>query len=226
MMKRINIFLMIICSISVFGLLHADNSYYYSENTGWHNYKNVQVGSSALSGWIWGENIGWIKLDPTGGGVKVDNQGNCTNYAYGENVGWIKFNPTGGGVTVSRSSASLKGWAWGENIGWIKFDGTGSILFGKSLKEVRIAPTTLFKDEKLIFEKDRVTDDTEIFLYDLKGREIWTSSVTGLAESRGYFSIPDNVTKALADGLYMLVFRNQKEELVIKKFNKISRSRK
>src|SRR3989344_2573540 len=43
-------------------------------------------------------------------------------YAWGENVGYIKFNPTNGGVIIN-SSGEFTGSALGENIGWIIFGG-------------------------------------------------------------------------------------------------------
>ena len=65
--------------------------------------------------------MGWINLSPTNyGGVTNDGSGNLGGYAWGENVGWINFNPTGGGVTID-NEGNFDGWAWGENIGWIHF---------------------------------------------------------------------------------------------------------
>ena len=52
------------------------------------------------------------------GGVANDGAGNLSGYAWGENVGWINFAPTGGGVTIGTDGV-FDGWAWGENIGWI-----------------------------------------------------------------------------------------------------------
>ena len=37
-------------------------------------------------------------------------------------MGWIKFNPTNGGVTIA-SNGSFDGYARGESIGWIHFKG-------------------------------------------------------------------------------------------------------
>lgn len=42
------------------------------------------------TGYAWGENVGWINFNPSGGGVTVaDSQ--LTGYAWGENVGWINM---------------------------------------------------------------------------------------------------------------------------------------
>lgn len=115
-----------------------DEQYGYSENTGWLNAEpdtgdGMQVAGDKVTGWVWGENIGWINLhcenNGTCGdvsfGVVNDGDGNLSGYAWAENVGWINFNPTGGGVTID-SDGYLDGWAWGENIGWIHFDQTQS----------------------------------------------------------------------------------------------------
>jgi hypothetical protein len=56
------------------------------------------VSFSKLTGYIWGENIGWINLDPNDDdpqtGVSNDGTGLLSGYALGENIGWINFNPT------------------------------------------------------------------------------------------------------------------------------------
>ena len=90
--------------------------------------------SGYLTGYAWGENIGWIKLgDDSGGpynnisatdwGVNLDASSNLSGYAWGENVGWIKFNPDHGGVTIDMATGRFAGDAWGENIGWVRFQG-------------------------------------------------------------------------------------------------------
>jgi len=84
-----------------------------------------------LTGYAFGENIGWINLAPTNGGVTMtaNNSGILTGYAWGENAGWINFAPTNGGVTISKTDPTkgeFNGWAWSENYGWIKFECPGS----------------------------------------------------------------------------------------------------
>ncbi len=86
--------------------------------------------------YAYGENIGWIDFNPTGGNVKVGDNG-LTGYAYGENVGWIALgdgdathppyannSPTNWGVN-NDGSGNLSGYAYGENVGWIDFNPTG-----------------------------------------------------------------------------------------------------
>lgn len=48
-------------------------------------------------------------------------------FAYGENIGWVNLEPLqGSGVTVT--NAGLSGNAWGENIGWINLSPTNGVL--------------------------------------------------------------------------------------------------
>jgi hypothetical protein len=83
------------------------------------------VTDTAVTGYMWGENIGWIKLNPANGGVFNDGVGNLSGYAWGENVGWIKFAHAYGGVYINPGTGVFSGYAWGENIGWINFGPTG-----------------------------------------------------------------------------------------------------
>jgi len=47
---------------------------------------------SPLSGYAWSENAGWINLNPSGGGVMLEDTGDLKGYAWGENIGWLSFN--------------------------------------------------------------------------------------------------------------------------------------
>jgi hypothetical protein len=70
--------------------------------------------------YAWGENIGWINLEPASGpGVTVIDTA-VTGTAWSENAGWITFDPAFGGV-VNDGSGNLSGYAWAENAGWISF---------------------------------------------------------------------------------------------------------
>jgi len=101
----------------------------------------MEVSDSSLTGYMWGENIGWINLSCTNPpetcgtvsyGVTNDGAGNLGGYAWGENVGWISFscqnNPstcagTGNyGVSIDAPTGVFSGFAYGENIGWIGFN--------------------------------------------------------------------------------------------------------
>ena len=106
------------------------SQYAWGENIGWINLEpggsGVEVTNSALTGYMWGENIGWIDTNPTGGGVANDGNGNLSGYSWGENIGWIDFDPTNGGVSIDPCTGLFSGYAWGENIGWINFALDGS----------------------------------------------------------------------------------------------------
>lgn len=125
-----------LCSAAWAGTIDPDNNgsrYAWGENIGWINLNpsfgpGVTVTSTTLTGYAWAENIGWINLSPAFGGVINDTIGNLSGYAWAENVGWIKFNPTGGGVFID-ACGDFNGRAWGENIGWISFRSDGANPF-------------------------------------------------------------------------------------------------
>ncbi len=84
----------------------------------------VVITDTAITGYLWGDELGWINLAPTGAGVTVDpNTGILYGTAFSQSSGWINFRPTNGGVTIN-SNGELVGFAWngGEYGGWIKFD--------------------------------------------------------------------------------------------------------
>ncbi len=119
----------------------AGEKYGWSENTGWLNAdpsvgSGMQMSDYKVTGWVWGESIGWINLSCENNGTcgsvdfgVVNDGGILKGYAWGENVGWINFDPTVLGETRINEycvridgNGLLDGWAWGENIGWIRFD--------------------------------------------------------------------------------------------------------
>ncbi len=113
----------------------SDGSQYaYSENSGWLNGEplgnggpGIEAQKGMLTGYIWGENIGYIDLNPSlAGGVVNDGKGQLSGYAWGENIGWINFRPTSGGVSIDPKTGVFSGYAWSENIGWIQFNSTES----------------------------------------------------------------------------------------------------
>lgn len=81
---------------------------------------NIEVTDSEITGYAWGESVGWINLQPGSSGVVNDGDGNLSGYAWGENTGWINFDPTFGGVSIV--DGEFDGYAWSENYGWIQFD--------------------------------------------------------------------------------------------------------
>ncbi len=90
----------------------------------------ISITDSIVSGYLWGDEIGWVNMQPTGYGVTINpNTGALSGYAYANVGSWINFSPTsvsGGpqvGVSIN-SSSQFTGWAFvsGINGGWMKFD--------------------------------------------------------------------------------------------------------
>ncbi len=84
----------------------------------------VVITDTSITGYIWGDELGWINLAPTGAGVTVDpNTGILYGTAFSQSSGWVNFRPTNGGVVIN-ANGELSGYAWngGESGGWIKFD--------------------------------------------------------------------------------------------------------
>jgi hypothetical protein len=109
----------------------------WSENAGWTNWMpthgGVTVFASHLSGYVWAENIGYIKLGHANGGpylnttaanwgVNRDVNGNLSGFGWSENAGWINFNPSHHQVVINSVTDTFSGYAWSENIGWIHFE--------------------------------------------------------------------------------------------------------
>jgi hypothetical protein len=80
--------------------------------------------------YAWGENVGWINLEPSGDGgpgVQIDDF-RVTGWMWGENVGWISLSCANRGTcgqvhyeVTHDGLGNLGGHAWGENVGWIRF---------------------------------------------------------------------------------------------------------
>jgi hypothetical protein len=90
----------------------------------------VTITDSSITGYLWGDEIGWVNLQPTGYGVTVNpNTGALSGYAYANVGSWINFSPTSvsGGTPVGVSinaQGQFTGWAYvsGINGGWMEFD--------------------------------------------------------------------------------------------------------
>jgi hypothetical protein len=54
-------------------------------------------------------------------GVNHDGTGNLSGYGWGENIGWVAFDTsgTGGSRVTINPAGEFSGYAWSENIGWI-----------------------------------------------------------------------------------------------------------
>ncbi len=104
----------------------------------------VTVTDSGLSGYAWGDGVGWISLNcanatcsSSNGNFKValstsnPSYGALSGYAWGENTGWINFGPflNNSAQTVRiNSSGEWNGYAWSENFGWIDFSCPGNCI--------------------------------------------------------------------------------------------------
>jgi hypothetical protein len=131
-----------ICAQAIAANIDSADKYAWSSQTGWQNYSPTHGGAtvvtnganSYLTGYVWTENAGWIKLGsgtgpyantgPTDWGVNMDASGNLSGYAWSKHVGWVNFHPTHGQVTVAAGTGRFDGHAWAENIGWIHFKNT------------------------------------------------------------------------------------------------------
>ena len=85
---------------------------------------SVTVSSSQVTGYAWGENIGWINLhsaSTTSWGVDNDVNGNLPGYAWNTNYGWINFDTASSSVTID-SNGYYHGYAWHDTKGWIPFN--------------------------------------------------------------------------------------------------------
>lgn len=88
----------------------------------------VSITDSGLTGHLWGDEIGWVDLSPTGAGVSIDaTTGVLSGEAYSSVGGWINFSPTGESVVIN-SSGEFVGYAYVSGIGggWMKFDCSSS----------------------------------------------------------------------------------------------------
>jgi hypothetical protein len=95
----------------------------------------VSITDSGITGHAFGNQLGWILMNPSGSGVTVNaNTGALSGHAFSQSSGYINFNPTApSGTTTSQgipygvtinSSGQFYGWAWasGSSGGWVKFD--------------------------------------------------------------------------------------------------------
>jgi hypothetical protein len=100
---------------------------------------------TGLSGQIWGNELGWIDLHPTGQGVTFSDPvtGVLTGKAWSQVSGWINFAPTGQQVTINPSTGEFSGYAWtgGPFGGWIKFDCGNSSSCVKTSWAINSPPT-------------------------------------------------------------------------------------
>lgn len=94
------------------------------------------VSDTTVTGYIWGETIGWINLGPftnagSSAGVKNTCDGDLSGFAWGQNTGWINFAPTyavgANEPRIDPNTGDITGTVWSQNYGWITLnssDGT------------------------------------------------------------------------------------------------------
>lgn len=82
---------------------------------------NVVIYDNMLTGFAWGDKIGWVNLAPENSGVFNDGEGNLYGYASSEHGGWINFKPEGGGVKIN-SQGEFTGYALSQKFGLISFN--------------------------------------------------------------------------------------------------------
>lgn len=99
----------------------------WSAKIGWINFAstngNAHVTDTALTGHVWSNLYGWIKLNPTTSGVTNNAEGVLSGSAWGENIGWIDFS----GVTIN-ASGIFSGAASGDNTGVVNFSCTNCLV--------------------------------------------------------------------------------------------------
>ena len=147
--KTIRVVILLILGILAgSGILRADtgnidptDKWAWGEEIGWSNFRPPVAGATVaydgVYGYIWHENIGWVKLaydshppyentSNTDWGVNNDGDGNLSGYGWSERAGWINFNPPNSQVVIG-SNGNFYGYAWGENVGWVNFSSLGSV---------------------------------------------------------------------------------------------------
>lgn len=90
------------------------------------NTGGATVTDNDVTGYIWGEGVGWINLHPTNAWVSNSCSGVLGGYAWGQNTGWINFSPlnaTGSDKpAIDPNTGAITGKVWSQNYGWIRLD--------------------------------------------------------------------------------------------------------
>ncbi|MEJ2745614.1 MAG: hypothetical protein P8123_08040, partial [bacterium] len=130
-------------SLASEGNIDSTDKYAWGENNGWYNYRPTHGGATVadggVSGYIWQENVGWIKLayggippygntSSTDWGVNNDGNGNLSGFGWSEKTGWVNFNPTHSQVVID-AYGNFSGYAWAEGVGWIHFASMSPVAY-------------------------------------------------------------------------------------------------
>ncbi len=109
------------------------HAYAWSENVGWIRFgSGVDVSDSAVTGYAWIPERGWLHLSPAHSGVHNDGAGNLSGQAWGEQVGWVDF----AGVTID-ADGFFHGYAEGDITGQVNFNCENTATCGASDFKVR-----------------------------------------------------------------------------------------
>jgi hypothetical protein len=84
--------------------------------------------------------------------VSINSRGHLSGYAYGEDIGYIDFNPFAEGIDYGvkiDENGNFSGWAYGESVGWISFNcaNTNSCAANGGF-DYKVASTAKYKDFK------------------------------------------------------------------------------
>ena len=123
----------------------ADYEVYSSGGGGitYYGQGGIPGGGAYLTGFAWGEGIGWIHFGGTGAGgvygvIALDS--GLIDYAWGEQLGYIRMRGEEGSCiqpggncplgyrygVINDGMGKLSGYAFSERLGWIKFAADGS----------------------------------------------------------------------------------------------------
>lgn len=67
----------------------------------------------------------YANTNGTNFGINIAGDGTLSGYAWGENIGWVNFSTSSLGADRARfdtGAGRLRGYAWGENVGWINLN--------------------------------------------------------------------------------------------------------
>lgn len=102
-------------AIASAGTISSSHKYAFSNIAGYVNFaptnSTVSVTDTALTGYAWSANDGWINLAPSHGGVKNDGMGHLSGFAWDPIAGWVNFT----GVTID-ASGKFHGMATGATV--------------------------------------------------------------------------------------------------------------
>lgn len=138
------------------GTVLSSHKYAWSNNVGYINFENVIVEDDALSGHAWSTNKGLINFSPAQGGVLNDGIGNLSGFAWGEQLGWIDFDNVSINSATGKFSGTATGTLVGTitfdcpnycdvQTDWRQTTTTSSLSHsgGGSLPRVNITPANL-----------------------------------------------------------------------------------